>query len=124
MKEVDEATAKKLLNCIAEAYGFESAYLAYGHRGSVIKFIKKNDKCLNGGSYVVRTVVGSFEYPKALKALLNKLDRQGQVLMAEDNTIFDVPAFYLKKEDVLGNGMLKFECSLLGIDLDEMMKNG
>ena len=113
----DEATARKLLNCIAEAYGFDSAYLAYGHRGSVIKFIKKNDKCLNGGSYVVRTVVKSFEYPKALKELLNNLDRQGQVLMAEDNTIFDVPAFYLKKEDVFSNGILKFEAALMGVSM-------
>ena len=69
----DEATARKLLNCIAEEYGFDSAYLAYGHRGSVIKFIKKNVKCLNGSSYVVRTVVKSFEYPKALKELLSRV---------------------------------------------------
>lgn len=122
MKEkVDERTAKKLLNCIAEAYGFESAYLVYGYRRSVIKFIKKNDKCLNDCSYVVRTVVGSFKYSEALKELLNDLNEQGQVLMTED---FDVPAFYLKKEDVFDNDMIKFECSLLGIDLEDMMKNG
>ena len=54
---------------------------------------------------------------KAVKELLNSLNKQGQILL-RDNSFDGFPVCWLKREDVFGNDILKFEAALMGVVID------
>lgn len=110
----DEATARKLLNCIAAACGFKSAWLSWGRFSfNYIKFERNVEYAVYD---IVTFPVKASTCVKAVKELLNRLDKQGRILL-RDNSFDECPVCWLKKEDVFGNDILKFEAALMGVEL-------
>lgn len=113
----DEATARKLLNCIAVACGFKSAWLSWGSGFlNYIKFERNDEYAIHDMANIVFVQVKSCSYVKAVKELLNDLDKQGQILL-RDSSFDEHPVCWLKREDVFDNDMLKFEAALMGVEL-------
>lgn len=117
----DEATARKLLNCIAVACGFKSAWLSWGSGLlNYIKFEREDEYVIHDVANIVTFPVKASTCVKAVKELLNKLDKQGQILLKDYS--FDecpIPICWLKKEDVFSNDILKFEAALIGVELND-----
>lgn len=117
----DEATARKLLNCIVVACGFKSAWLSWGSGFlNYIKFERKDGYAMHDVfdmANIVVVPIKSSTCVKAVKELLNRLDKQGQILL-RDSSFDEHPICWLKREDVFDNDMLKFEAALMGVELN------
>lgn len=124
----DEATARKLLNCIAAACGFKSVWLSFrdatirdatiDHKNYII-FGRKDESIIHGIADIVTFQIesSSYTYVKAVNELLDRLDKQGRILL-KDYSLDECPVCWLNKEDVFSNDILKFEAALIGVELN------
>ena len=129
---MDEKIAKNALDALAKMYGYERCAIGeledFLQKSSFISTVNFASGVLGYGyyrsSYIIADDISivARSYTEALCILLKNVVLNKVVVAADDKTIeFDDVMKTLDAIDKKNLDVLKFDCSLLGIDIDEVM---